>query len=184
MTDPAPAIDLSPRPLRRGSTRSKWLPVALVVAVCLAIAGLVWFLFTNSQAFLEADIAVAQREEQGDRRFQLLGSPIRDAGKQDAVFVDGNELVLFTVSFDNVLVDVLSHDSPPDLFDEGVPVVLEGRWVKGGAPAGLSWPGGANDGWYFESDRILVKHDNDYREDRVTDADVRGQREDADASSR
>ncbi len=183
MTDATPPVDLTPRLGRSGSTRSKWLPVGLVIAIGLAVVGLVWFLATNSQAFLEADVAVEQREEQGDRRFQLLGSPISDADKSDAVFINGNELVLFTVVFNNVLVDVLSHDSPPDLFDQGIPVVLEGRWVNEAAPQGLTWAGGANDGWYFESDRILVKHDNDYRDDRITDADQRGRPEDAGAVS-
>ena len=35
--------------------------------------------------------------------------------------------------------------------------------------------GGANDGWWFAADRILVKHDNDYRKDRIDDAENRGQ---------
>ncbi|MFV2039042.1 MAG: cytochrome c maturation protein CcmE [Acidimicrobiales bacterium] len=175
MSDAASSVDLTPRPPRAGTRRSKWLPLALLVAIALAIIGLIWFLITNSQAFLEADIAVSQREEQADRRFQLLGSPIADADKDDAVFVDGDQLVPFTIAFDGVKVDVLSLDTPPDLFGAGIPVVLEGRWVEGPAPAGIVWPGGANDGWYFESDRILVKHDNDYREDRLTDAEDRGQ---------
>lgn len=175
MTDASLPVDLTPRPSTGASPRSRWLPLALVVAIALVVAGLIWFLVTNSQAFLEADIAVEQREEQSDRRFQLLGSPISDATKDDAVVVDGSQLVAFTISFDGVLVDVVSHDTPPDLFDEGIPVVLEGRWVEGPAPTGIVWASGANDGWYFESDRILVKHDSDYRKDRITDAEDRGQ---------
>ena len=57
----------------------------------------------------------------------------------------------------------------------GVPVVLEGRWAQGEPPSGVDWPAGANDGWWFETDRILVKHDNDYTEDRIIDAEERGQ---------
>ena len=86
---------------------------------------------TNSQAFLEADIAVAEREEQGDRRFQLLGSPIADADSSDTLIVGGEEVTPFTVVFDGVLVDVISQGTPPDLFEAGVPVVLEGQWVAG-----------------------------------------------------
>ena len=171
---PSP-VDLTPRAPRSRTSRSRWLPLALVVAIGLAVVGLIWFLVTNSQAFLEADIAVSEREEQGDKRFQLLGSPIADADDDDSVIVDGDEFTPFTIAFDNVLVDVVSQGTPPDLFDAGIPVVLEGHWVQGGPPEGVSWPNGANDGWYFESDRILVKHDNDYRSDRIDDAEDRGQ---------
>ena len=59
-----------------------------------------------------------------------------------------------------------------------MPVVLEGAWRPGPAPvdeparAALA----ADDGWYFTSDRMLVKHDNDYRnrddyEERVDEAE-------------
>ena len=46
---------------------------------------------------------------------------------------------------------------PPELFKAGVPVVLEGRWQ----------------GDFFASDRILIKHDENYIEqhpDRVSSA--------------
>ena len=73
-------------------------------------------------------------------------------------------------------VDVVSQGTPPDLFDQGVPVVLEGRWESGPLPSkDYVFLGGANDGWCFAADRILVKHDNDYRKDRIDDAENRGQ---------
>ncbi|MGI9623635.1 MAG: cytochrome c maturation protein CcmE, partial [Acidimicrobiales bacterium] len=178
MTDASPPVDLTPRPARQGSTRSKWLPLALLVAVAVAVVGLIWFLVTNSQAFLEADVAVEERDEQGDKRFQLLGSPIADADQDDTVVLNGEEHTPFTIVFDGVKVDVISQGAPPDLFDEGIPVVLEGHWVQDRPPAGVEWPAGANDGWYFESDRILVKHDNDYRQDRIDEAEDRGQVDD------
>ena len=52
----------------------------------------------------------------------------------------------------------------------GVPVVLEGVWADSTAIAAEPWLRGANDGWYFESDRMLVKHDNEYRTDRIEEA--------------
>lgn len=174
MTD-APPVDLTPRTAPQRGRRSKWLWIVLLVGIAVAVVSLIWFLVTNSQAFLEADDAVVGRDEQGDKRFQLLGSPIADADEDDTVILDGQEYTPFTIVFDDVKVDVVSQGTPPDLFDEGVPVVLEGHWVEGSAPAGVEWPGGANDGWYFESDRILVKHDNDYRQDRIDDAEDRGQ---------
>ena len=40
---------------------------------------------------------------------------------------------------------------------------------------GFVFPNGANDGWWFSTNRILVKHDNDYREERLDDAEEQGQ---------
>ena len=80
MSDQTPddaGLDLTPRGATVAVNRSKWIPIGVVVAIAAAVVGLVWFLVTNSQSFLEADVAVAEREEQGDRRFQLLGSPIQ-----------------------------------------------------------------------------------------------------------
>lgn len=175
MTDMSP-VDLTPREAGTVRSRSRWIPIAVLVAVALAVAGLVVFLVTNSQAFLEADLAVEEREDQGDRRFQLLGSPIQDGDqvKELTVTVGTVTYSPFTVVFDGVKVDVLSQQIPPDLFNCGIPVVLEGQWVTDPAPQGVSWPVGANDGWYFETDRILVKHDNDYTEGRIVDAAERG----------
>ncbi len=177
MTD-TPPLDLTPRQAPATRRRSGLLPWVVLAVMAGAIAVLVWVLMTNSQAFLEADIAVAEREEQGDRRFQLLGSPIADADNDDTLIVSGEEVTPFTVAFDGVLVDVVSQGTPPDLFEAGVPVVLEGQWVQGAAPVDR-FAGGANDGWYFAADRVLVKHDNDYREDRLDEADNRGRVESA-----
>ena len=173
MTDTRP-LDLTPREVRPARSRGGgWLPWLVLATIAVAIAVLLWVLMTNSQAFLEADIAVAEREEQGDRRFQLLGTPIADADSSDTLIVDGEEVTPFSVVFDGVLVDVINQGTPPDLFQPGVPVVLEGQWVQGAAPIDR-FAGGANDGWYFAADRMLVKHDNEYREDRLDDAEYRG----------
>lgn len=167
--------DLSPR-AGAARTRSKWLPLGIVVLVAAAVVGLIWFLVTNTQNFLEADDAVVDRADMGDRRFQLLGAPIADADEDDVVVIDGDEFTPFTVVFDDVCVDVISQGTPPDLFDQGIPVVLEGHWEQGAVPIdGFSFADGANDGWWFSADRILVKHDNDYREDRLDEAEQRGQ---------
>ena len=182
MTDATPQMDLTPRSGAQLRRRSRWIPLTLLAGIALAIVGLVWFLVTNSQAFLEAPEAVAEREDQGERRFQLLGSPIQYKDEIDPVVVDGQEFTAFTIAFDGTLVDVLSQGIPPSTFDCGIPVVLEGHWVEGAAPAAVNWPVGANDGWYFTTDRILVKHDNEYREDRIVDAGERGAIDEAGAS--
>lgn len=177
MSGDGASIDLSPRV---GPTRSrpKWIPVAVLAVVALAVVAMTWFLVTNTQNFLEADDAVAERDDTGDKRFQLLGSPTRttDQITADTALVGIDQYTPFTVVFDGVKVDVISEGTPPELFDKAVPVVLEGQWVEGAVPIdGYVFPDGANDGWWFAADRILVKHDNDYREERLTDAEQRGQ---------
>ena len=168
-------MDLSPR-VPKGRQTPKWLPLLAILAIAAAVVVLIWFLITNSQSFLPADEAVEERSELGDRRFQILGSPISSATSGQTVIIDGNEYTFFTISFDGVLVDVVSTGTPPDLFDEGIPVVLEGKWNQGPLPkSGCIFPNGANDGWGFSTNRILVKHDNDYREERLDDAEERGQ---------
>ena len=168
-------LDLSPR-VPKGRQTPKWLPLLAILAIAAAVVVLIWFLITNSQSFLPADEAVEERSELGDRRFQILGSPISSATSAQTVIIDGNEYTFFTISFDGVLVDVVSTRTPPDLFDEGIPVVLEGKWNQGPLPKSeFIFPNGANDGWWFSTNRILVKHDNDYREERLDDAEERGQ---------
>ena len=168
-------IDLSPR-VPRVKLTPKWLPMLAFLAIAIAVVVLIWFLITNSQSFLPADQAVEERSQLGDRRFQILGSPIASATSDLTVIIDGNEYTFFTIAFDGVLVDIVSTGTPPDLFDEGIPVVLEGKWSQGPLPQqGFIFQNGANDGWWFSTNRILVKHDNDYREERLDDAEERGQ---------
>jgi len=152
-------VELTPRsapgepgtvaPRRR---RSPWAYGVLVLAVVgigvVAYQGLT----SASLYFYNADEAVEQKADLGDRQFQVQGL-VRDDVEATA---DG---VTFTITFNGVNVPVRQVGDPPELFKPGIPVVLQGRW----APAGD----------VFESDRILVKHTPEYQEDngdRLDDA--------------
>ena len=52
---------------------------------------------------------------------------------------------------------------------------MKANGMKAFTQTGFVFPNGANDGWWFSTNRILVKHDNDYREERLDDAEERGQ---------
>jgi cytochrome c-type biogenesis protein CcmE len=149
--------DTPPRPPRPPLRR--WLPLALVgVAVLVLGVLVVKGLSEASLYFRNADEAVAQREELGDRRFRLQGSVVGDG-------VETAEGVNFDVVYDDVAVTVHHVGDPPELFRPGIPVVLEGRWDSSGE--------------FFASDRMLVKHDADYEsredyEERVDEAEERG----------
>ncbi len=157
---------VTPRPLRPVTRRRRWAAAAVVVGVVVAVALLVNNLLGDAALFFyNVDEAVESRDELGSRRFRMQGTPVGEAVE---TFDDDRPVLAFAVGFDGAVVDVLHSGDPPELFQPGVPVVLEGSWQPGSGSA-------AADGWHFSSDRMLVKHDNDYRdrddyEQRVTEA--------------
>lgn len=178
--DLSPELDLTPRDT--GPERSagrKWLPRLVLMGVAAAlIAVLFQTLGDASLFFYNVDEAVERRVELGEERFTLQGTPINSAATFNA---EGQEAVSFTVTFEGVDADVVHIGSPAELFQPSVPVILEGRWLQG-TPDGAEFSNGANDGYHFESTRMLVKHDNDYRvdnQDRLDDAERGGMIDDA-----
>jgi cytochrome c-type biogenesis protein CcmE len=134
-----------PRP-RRSPVR-RWLPLAVVIGVVLVVGVLMVKGLTDATVyFRNADEAVAEREELGDRRFRLQGTVVDDGVETD----DG---VNFDVQYNGVSVTVHHVGDPPEMFRPGQPVVLEGSWDSSGE--------------FFASDRMFVRHDADYesRED-------------------
>jgi cytochrome c-type biogenesis protein CcmE len=148
-------MDLTPAaPPAAPRRRSPWAYGALVVVV-VALGVVVWKgLSSASLYFYNADEAVEQREDLGDRRFRLQGTVLGDTLEETEHGVD------FTVAFNGVQVDARHDGDPPELFEPGIPVVLEGRWDPSGE--------------FFDSDRILVKHSEEYEadnSDRIEDAE-------------
>jgi cytochrome c-type biogenesis protein CcmE len=153
-------VELSPRtaPAEPGTVnprrrRSPWVYGAL--ALVLLGIGVVAYqaLSSASLYFYNADEAVESRDALGDRRFQVQGL-VRDDVESTA---DG---VAFTITFNGIDIPVRHQGDPPELFQPGIPVVLEGRWSSTGDT--------------FASDRILVKHTPDYEADngeRLRDAE-------------
>jgi cytochrome c-type biogenesis protein CcmE len=138
-------VDLTPRTVDEPAApaRRRGNPVAVLVLVALVLAAgfvLVRGLRDATVFFYRADEAVARRDELGERRFRLQGTV------QDDVTRTGNE-VRFSVEANGTVVEVAHVGDPPDLFEPGIPVVLEGHWQ----------------GDRFASDRILVKHSSEYK---------------------
>ncbi len=145
-------MDLTPgvaTPIRRRNR------VAYVVlAVVLLALGVVVYqaLSSASLYFYNADEAVAKQDELGDERFRLQGTVLGGYDETAQPFE-------FTVAFNGVPVTVHHEGDPPELFEAGIPVVLEGRWDESRE--------------FFASDRILVKHSPEYEADngeRLDDA--------------
>ncbi|MDG1479558.1 MAG: cytochrome c maturation protein CcmE [Myxococcota bacterium] len=89
-----------------------------------------------------------QLEEAGDK---ALGADIRLGGVVVAGSLDWNEAsgeLSFEVSDGLNTVPVHNSGAPPAMFREGIGVVVEGTLTASGT---------------FESDRLMVKHSNEYR---------------------
>ena len=147
-TDPGP---LEARVAEPAPRRNNALRVIVVVAVIVgAIALLATNLSQSTTYFKTADEAVDERAALGDRRFRVEGlvtEPVETVGDD----------VRFAIMSAGVCVNVRHSGSPPELFKPGIPVVLEGRWQ----------------GDVYESDEIMVRHSNEYKEknsERLEDA--------------
>ena len=128
--------------------RRAWIVVSLVV---VALGFLVFRGLGNATVYFKtADEAVAQRHELGTRRFRIEGAVVDEPR-------DGR----FEIQGERETVAVVHTGDVPQLMQPGIPVVLEGQW----------------DGDRFASDRIMVKHTSEYREenpDRVQDDPAAG----------
>ena len=134
----------------KGGRRRLWLAGAVILAALgfLVLQGL----GEATVYFKTADEAVVEKSELGERRFRLEGSVV--PGSVQAA--PGG--VAFAVrGLAGGTVDVVHEGDPPELFQPDIPVVLEGRW----------------DGNHFSSDRIMVRHSEEYKaenSDRLTTA--------------
>jgi len=117
----------------------------VIAAICGAIAFLlVQGLGNATTYFRNADEALSERDELGQRRFRLQGTVVDGSVAQEG------ETVAFRVEYGCARVDVRHRGDPPELFKPGIPVVLEGAFAAEGSDQ-------------FASDRILVKHTSEYR---------------------
>lgn len=146
---PEPAVEL-----RGGARRRRaWVAFALIVA---ALGFLVFRGLGDATVyFLTADEAVAQRDTLGERRFRVQGEVVAGSVRRTDAGVS------FRIREGGETVDVSHRGDPPELFQPGIPVVLEGHWS----------------GERFASDRILVRHTEEYRAENPTRVeDYPGQR--------
>lgn len=151
-----PAVTDGPASSRR--RRRSGLRALIVLAL---VAGAIGFLALRGLGdattyFYNVDEAVEQRDALGEDRFRMQGTVLDDVEEP------GTGEVAFTVTYDGVTADVVHAGDPPELFQPGIPVVIEGSW----------------DGETFRSDRIVVKHSSEYEAenpDRLSEADEEGE---------
>lgn len=155
---PFPSAD-GDEPRRPTRSRRRWIALAGIGVVIVALGFVVLKgLGEATVYFRNADEAVAERDELGDRRFRLQGTVVDNATTTDRG-------VTFDVEFNDVSVAVHHQGDPPEMFDTGQAVVLEGRWDQSGE--------------FFASDRMFVQHDATYEsqedyDERMSDAEEGG----------
>ena len=145
MTD----LDLTPReqpaPPKR---RRRYRNLALLAVVVVSLGVVLFQALTSARVyFYNVDEAVEQRSELGDRRIRMQGTVVSQPSR------DADGAYRFEISHGDVET-VVHHvgAEPTDLFEVGIPVVVEGRW----------------DDEEFRSQQILVKHSEEYIEDNPT----------------
>jgi cytochrome c-type biogenesis protein CcmE len=121
--------------------RRRLLVLGLAGLTIIVIALTAASLRDNLTYYLYPTQAVDQRAEFPDgERFRLAGLVVE--GSLD----DGDDGMVFTVTDGGAQIEVVLTGTPPPLFGEGVPVLVEGAW----------------EGEVFAADSALIRHDENY----------------------
>lgn len=140
MSGVAPA----PRVRARSTNRKRLVVVAVIVA--LALGFLIWRGLSNATTFFRtADEAASQRSELGTKRFRIEGTVVSGTIKPAGTFTE------FSIASKGVTIPIRNQGQPIGIFQENIPVVLEGRFNSANPDDRL-----------FQSDKIMVKHSADY----------------------
>lgn len=147
-------MDLTPRTAGEDTPAPKrkrnWFAIAVIV-VALVGGGVVvtQFLTSAIDYYCNVDEVGSRSGCEGDRRMRVQGIVEEHSVKQ----VNGN--TTFKMTFNMEHLNVVYQGDPGGVFQECIPVVAHGRLVNG----------------TFESDRIEVKHSNQYVEKNKTRMD-------------
>jgi cytochrome c-type biogenesis protein CcmE len=115
----------------------RFLVPAVITVIVLVLLG---FNLTSSLVYFDTPTELIA-EDPGDSRLRLGGQVVL------GTLTSTTEGVTFEVTDGRQTVRVVHAGAPQQLFQEGIGVVLEGTW----------------DGQAFQSDTMLVKHDETYR---------------------
>jgi len=148
-------VDLTPRTATEPGAqpparKRRWLPILIVVAALLGGGVIVTqFLTSAIDYYCNVDEIGVRSGCDGERRMRVQGVVEQSSIKQE----DGG--TTFVLDFNKKTLKVAYSGDPGGVFQECIPVIAHGRMVNG----------------VFESDRIEVKHSNQYVEKNVTRID-------------
>jgi cytochrome c-type biogenesis protein CcmE len=135
------ARSAAPSVTRRRTKRRLWFVAAVLVAALVFL--LVEGLGSSLDYFDTVDQALAHRGTLGTSTFRLEGLVVPGSIRRTALGTD------FSVSEGADRVSVQNVGSPPELFQQNIPVVVVGHFAGSGSPL-------------FLSNQIMVKHSADY----------------------
>lgn len=141
-TDTAPPPAPSAPQRRSRAKRRAIVAAAVCAAAIITIIVLGVVLSKNVVYFRTVSEAVEQRASQGGDRLRVAGEVV------PGTIAETRRGVRFEVTDGRATIPVVHRGDPPGLFKDGAPVVCEGHWSEGAA---------------FDSDRILIKHGNEYK---------------------
>jgi cytochrome c-type biogenesis protein CcmE len=141
-TDTAPPPAPSAPQRRSRAKRRAIVAAAVCAAAIITIIVLGVVLSKNVVYFRTVSEAVEQRAGQGGDRLRVAGEVV------PGTIAETRRGVRFEVTDGKATIPVVHRGDPPGLFTDGAPVVCEGHWSEGAA---------------FDSDRILIKHGNEYK---------------------
>lgn len=154
-------MDLTPRtsadnaPLAPRKRKTTWTTIVVLVAIVVAGGVIVsQFLTSAIDYYCNADEVGVREGCEADRRIRIQGT-VDDGSLESAAGSTS-----FSLSFNDVTINVVYEGDPGGIFQECIPVVAHGRLV----------------GDTFEANRIEVRHSNEYMAengDRVTDAEAK-----------
>ena len=120
----------------------------MVVAVAAILGTFAYLVYggigENLVYFLTPEELVARGDRAYDVPVRLGGQVVPGSVMWNAQAVD----LRFTISDGAKTIPVHSTGAPPQMFRDGIGVVVEGRYHRGGV---------------FESTSVMVKHSNEYR---------------------
>ena len=117
------------------------IALSLCGVAVVAIIALTAVLSSNVVYFRTVSEAVAERSTSGGDRFRIAGEVV------PGTVVETRRGVEFEITDGKKTARVVHVGDPPSLFEDGAPVVCEGRWGQRSA---------------FASDRIMIRHGNEY----------------------
>jgi cytochrome c-type biogenesis protein CcmE len=117
------------------------IALSLCGAAVIAIIVLTVVLSSNVVYFRTVSEAVAERATDAGSRFRIAGEVVPGS------VVETGRGVEFEITDGKKTARVVHVGDPPSLFEDGAPVVCEGRWGPKAA---------------FASDRIMIRHGNEY----------------------
>jgi len=128
--------------------RSAGKRAGLIVGLVVILSGFGYLLYGGLGENLVYFLTPQELLAKGTRAYDV---PLRLGGQVVPGSVQWNAQTLdlrFKVTDGVKTVDVQSHGAPPTMFRDGIGVVVEGRFARGGL---------------FQSTNLMIRHSNEYR---------------------